>query len=541
MTSQVAEKSIESRHRFRLRLAAIRLLALIAIGFAVYLSAISIQIIGPAGCGDGPIVDCEHVLKSRWSSWFGVPVSLFAVITYGLIFGLSFAGRHNRLLRVVFQSLALCAGLSAIWFTGLQLLVLKKLCIFCLVVHACGLVISGLVLSCGSMSRRGSFEHSGSGWLQVPLSLASLGALILIVGQYLHEPEEFTIREVSTVGDVKAADKPAKKSADNTELQKTPSTSANNDNAVGGEPRPELTNVDPSTYKTQSPSQETAKTTESVTDTPNFVAPSESESHDSQSSKDTATVPPDPTSPSKNADNVAADKSVDRPSNDLDERDSESPMVNPENAANAVPPGPANERSPVVRTVKAANVELDVSKSILIGDPDAEAIVIVMVDYCCPKCRQLHAQLQNYKKISRVAFSILVLPVPINASCNAYIRETDPKNANSCTFAKLALAVWNSDSKNFGEFHDWVMDGPSPPSVSDAVKYASMLLQRDDLEQLMQSTEVADLLQNYVEIYNATGRGQVPRLYIRQWSIVGSPNDQRKMFAAISDLLSRPK
>jgi protein-disulfide isomerase len=189
--------------------------------------------------------------------------------------------------------------------------------------------------------------------------------------------------------------------------------------------------------------------------------------------------------------------------------------------------------------VKAGDVALDVSSNIVIGNPDADAIIVVMVDYCCPKCRQLHAQLRNFKSVSRFDYAVLVLPVPINSSCNQYIRQTDPRNANSCAFAKLALAVWNSDPERFEKFHDWVMQGPSPPAVPDALQYAAQLLRSDNLEDQMESTEVSKQLKGYVEIYNLTGGGQVPRIYIKQWSIHGSPNDQQKMFSAINDLLSR--
>src|SRR5947207_1786295 len=66
----------------------LRLLMLAAIGIAAYLAWTSLSGSSVAGCG--PDSGCDQVLHSRWGYWFGIPVSLLALIIYIGVFGLSF-------------------------------------------------------------------------------------------------------------------------------------------------------------------------------------------------------------------------------------------------------------------------------------------------------------------------------------------------------------------------------------------------------------------------------------------------------------------
>src|SRR5215207_308059 len=66
---------------------ALRILAVVALSCAAYLAWASTAGRAPAGCGE--VGDCETVLATRWSAWFGLPVSLGAVAVYAGIFAAS--------------------------------------------------------------------------------------------------------------------------------------------------------------------------------------------------------------------------------------------------------------------------------------------------------------------------------------------------------------------------------------------------------------------------------------------------------------------
>src|SRR5687768_17819817 len=106
------------------RLSPIRLLLLVALGVSIYLAYVGFTGSAVAGCG--PDSGCDKVLQSRWSRWFGIPVSAFSVLVYGALFAATF--RFNRKAEPATQRTAwrfiiplsvLCV-LSVLYFASLQ-------------------------------------------------------------------------------------------------------------------------------------------------------------------------------------------------------------------------------------------------------------------------------------------------------------------------------------------------------------------------------------------------------------------------------------
>ncbi|HAI13523.1 MAG TPA: hypothetical protein DCM28_17585 [Phycisphaerales bacterium] len=101
-----------------------------------------------AGCGADTAFDCESVLNSKWSKVGPVPSSALAIAIY-----LITLGSLNGLRRPNAQLAQLLAGLCAmsiigagVWFTVLQFVILKKICIWCMTAHVFGLLGGLLVL-----------------------------------------------------------------------------------------------------------------------------------------------------------------------------------------------------------------------------------------------------------------------------------------------------------------------------------------------------------------------------------------------------------
>ena len=124
----------------------------------------------------------------------GIPVSLLAVGLYlGLVSSLfvgaskRFSDSFRRIGWAVTAILALAAGFSAAWFVSLQVFVLKHLCTYCLVAHACGLIAAAVVLYLKPIGYVGMRT----------ITIASLaGVVVLIGGQLLTEPPKtFRIEE----------------------------------------------------------------------------------------------------------------------------------------------------------------------------------------------------------------------------------------------------------------------------------------------------------------------------------------------------------
>jgi uncharacterized membrane protein len=119
----------------------LRLLALTGAAISAYLLFLRINgtITSVAGCGDDG--GCANVLGSRWSQFFGVPVSAFAAGLYLALFGLTFRPVRPLLLTTCF----LLFGAAA-WFMGLQVFVIRSFCPWCLATHAIGLLAAGSLL-----------------------------------------------------------------------------------------------------------------------------------------------------------------------------------------------------------------------------------------------------------------------------------------------------------------------------------------------------------------------------------------------------------
>lgn len=125
-------------------------LACLAAGISGYLAWTALTATKVMGCG-GDLFDCSHVLTSRWSTVFGIPVglpaaALYVVLLASLVALPKLSTKRRQILEGVIVAGVFCAGLAAVWFISLQVFSIGHLCPWCLTAHACGVVLSGLVL-----------------------------------------------------------------------------------------------------------------------------------------------------------------------------------------------------------------------------------------------------------------------------------------------------------------------------------------------------------------------------------------------------------
>jgi len=191
---------------------ALRGLIFVALGSAGYLAWVSFQA-GDAmlGCGGLPQLDCEHVLTSRWAVWLGMPVSVPAVGVYAAMFVATFLlGPRlptplRRAATAALMLLALLAAGAALWFVVLLTLVVGEPCLWCLVVHTCGLTCAGLILLQASARSAGARQQSDAARADLTalpvrgagsmVALAGVGVAVLIVGQWLFPPPKRQIEQ----------------------------------------------------------------------------------------------------------------------------------------------------------------------------------------------------------------------------------------------------------------------------------------------------------------------------------------------------------
>jgi uncharacterized membrane protein len=187
------------------RLFPIRLFLLIALGVSIYLAYIGFTGSAVAGCG--PDSGCDRVLQSRWSRWFGIPVSAFSVLVYSALFVATL--RFNRKADPASQRtawrliipLSVIVVLSVLYFAALQFFVIKQTCRLCMTVHGTGLIAAALILFQAPIRKAPEKPWQAEKQVFVPprlaatLGIAALGAFALFAGgQAIYKPKTYSFQ-----------------------------------------------------------------------------------------------------------------------------------------------------------------------------------------------------------------------------------------------------------------------------------------------------------------------------------------------------------
>jgi len=182
----------------------LRLLLAAALLIALYLGYVSFSGAGVAGCR--PDSGCDQVLDSRWSKWFGIPVSVPAVLLYGLMLAATFrytsavsAAQQRQAWAILLPAAWAVIG-AVVWFITLQVAVIRAVCPYCMAAHACGLAAALLVIVKAPVR-----EAPEKPWQQekeiyvVPkaarqlTAVALAGVVVLIAGQVAARPKQFHV------------------------------------------------------------------------------------------------------------------------------------------------------------------------------------------------------------------------------------------------------------------------------------------------------------------------------------------------------------
>jgi len=490
--------------------------ALLMSGFLAWVSLS--QDVAVAGCGGVGFFDCDAVLGSRWATWFGLPVSVPAVAVYAGILAASILidPRFSPLLRErAWQALILLgvpAAGAGLWFTGLLVFQGDAICPYCLGVHACGLVVAGLVLAGGPIggshaerqwihvlgatagARRTPAQVAVSGRTALELGLVGLvGVAVLVLGQsFTSPPPSYRIEEPAEVALEGPPDEPFS-FPDVSGVLKVPEEESG-DPVDGGTP-PALPDRDP-----------TASGPDELVE-PEITPPGGNPTS-------TGGVRP-----------VGAGNPVEEPS--------------PGSGADPVEPTPPEER-PSRQEILVLNdkVRLDTSRYPVLGHPGADHVVVDLFDYTCKHCRKLHHQLTEARQRYGDRMAVMVAPVPMNTACNDFVTGNHPDHRLACHYAKLALALWRLAPGKFEEFHEWLLASDALPPWQESVDRAAELVGgKDVLATEFTGEEVRRMVRNNTLLYRWSGAGQIPRLLIGPAVLVGETRNTHELCSVLESRL----
>ncbi len=487
----------------------IRGLAFAGLVLSCYLTWASWQPGPIVGCSGESYFSCEEVLGSKWSKWWGLPVSLLGAITYVLMFAFAWlvpgptwpvpgstwlvpGDGDSRLPRVA-QAAWLClialsflaTGVAA-WFILLQALVLGEFCLYCCLIHACSIMICVLVLwqlprpdrdeqyaqlgvSLGLQSAVTELPSTPAPagvyprQLLVLLLIASLGWTVLIVGQLLGTEESFIV-DLSAPG-----------------------------------------------------IRITAQDELKLTDATNIAHPLAEQGADLD----------EETKQSQNVESMGDDKNQ----QDSTLLETESSLTETESSLTETESSEFRVHSRVVH-FQSSGMNINLDRLPVLGNPRAEHVLVEFLDYTCMHCRHLHPILVETLERYGGQIAIVMRPVALSKKCNPNIQKTHRAHANACEYTKLALAVWHTDPTKFPEFHQWLFESESVPNVHVAKRQAVKIAGVHVLLKEIDGADVREMLNQNVSTLNQFKIG-LPLILCEAGSFSGVPKSREAFFEVL--------
>ena len=479
------QEEYEGLGRNKAILWAILALAVVGLCLSGYLTWSTWSNTAVVGCSSGGGADCEEVLKSVWSKWLGIPVSLFGLLTYvGLLTatGLALSG-EEKFSPTLLLTLGLLAAGSATWFIGLQVFQIGSFCLYCMGVHLCSLIICGLTVfhlwsstanagpaPMGNMfgapgdapTYDDDFSQSSNARPILASCLAACGLAVLMIGQFFFQPD--------TMQYVKVEDLIAENDAGNAEQVEE----------VAEESEPDDLQVE--TNQVEEPAS------------------------------------------SDDSDDIFAG----------DDDDIFAKEAEPEKVV--TPPKKSRLTEP--RFVKFGGLQepIDVANVPILGSPEAEFVLLEMLDYTCPHCRNLHPSVEAAVERYGDQVAFVVFHVPLSKKCNPYVKRDHWSHKNACDYARLALSIFRLDRTKFAEFHNWVMGSKRPPAVAEARRFAMKLVGEEVLlDENLKAESLSSFAGNSDDLKKMnTG---LPLIVTKDGLLKGVPKSENEFFDFLETVL----
>jgi hypothetical protein len=126
---------------------------------------------------------------------------------------------------------------------------------------------------------------------------------------------------------------------------------------------------------------------------------------------------------------------------------------------------------------------------------------------------------------------VILLPTPLNASCNPAIEETEERFQDSCELARLALAIWRAAPDKFSDFDQWLFQPELPRSRDEARAEAVRLIGEQKLTETLADPWVAERIRRDVIAYQESNARVLPILLSPgAKAIVGRTDDREGLF-----------
>ncbi|MBG69807.1 MAG: hypothetical protein CMN06_06765 [Roseibacillus sp.] len=173
-----------------------------------------------------------------------------------------------------------------------------------------------------------------------------------------------------------------------------------------------------------------------------------------------------------------------------------------------------------------------------LGPPDAKYVMVKYFDYTCISCRKVHEQLQFVEKKHPGLFCVILLPVPLNRSCNPFITNQSPKHQHACELARLSVAAWKASPTKWPKVHEQLISTLDlPPEVAEAA--VGQIVGHDQLELAKQDPSVESLIKSSVKDFGQLKKENslLPKLMCAGGKVLhGEPRSAEALLSVLNQI-----
>jgi len=181
----------------------------------------------------------------------------------------------------------------------------------------------------------------------------------------------------------------------------------------------------------------------------------------------------------------------------------------------AQPEAPPVEKSRLF-SLHNGKYQFDLYSVPLIGNPEAAHVMVSLFDYTCSHCRNMHERLLRVQNLYSNELAIVLMPMPLDSSCNPLITKTHPDHVDACQYARIALALFKSREEVFHDYEHWFFETPRPRPLDKVRLKAAEWSGSTDFNSVLKAPGIEAWIQLGIQIFRAnydqTKKGILPMI-----------------------------
>jgi uncharacterized membrane protein len=216
--------------------------------------------------------------------------------------------------------------------------------------------------------------------------------------------------------------------------------------------------------------------------------------------------------------------------------------VEPKPTVATVTPEVSSTRKAEPFLVPRSTLSLDATRLPLLGPANAPHRIGCLFDYTCHHCRDLHGFIRTAIDQFDGQLSCLMIPMPLDANCNAQFKRTHRNHVDACKYAKICLAVQQIAPAKYDAFDRWLFTNhKTTKPLAKVREHAASLVGAAALNKAVASATVQQQLQQNIRAYELNSKNGkkslMPQTIIKDQVIFGPPPSDAALQSILKKIL----